>query len=310
MLARAVRSGLTESYHDGALAAFDREDSLLLEIGDIDRPFFFRSAIKPFQATVSLETGLALSEQQLAIASASHGGQSFHRAVVKSILGDAGLDESALQCPAGWPMSLSARLELAAAGETEPRAIYHNCSGKHAATLAACVRAGWPLESYLAPDHPFHLKVRELASEVGGGSVEPVGVDGCGFPTLRGTTRSLARAFARLAFDDRFATVRSAMMAQPVLTSDTHRPEAALMEALPVAVKGGAVACAGLAVVGRFGLGAKCWDGSNDALYVGVIAALDRMGVVDASAAAKLEAHARPAVLGGGQSVGQLEPAL
>ena len=147
MLARAVRSGLTESYHDGAIAIVDPDDALLLEFGDIDRPFFYRSAIKPFQATISLETGLTLTQDQKAVACSSHGGQIVHRAVVSSILSDAGLDESALQCPPDWPLSLSARLELVAGGETVAKAIYHNCSGKHAAVLAACVEAGWPLDS-------------------------------------------------------------------------------------------------------------------------------------------------------------------
>ncbi len=310
MLARAVRSGLAESYHDGAIAVIDADGSILLEVGDIDRPFFLRSAIKPFQATISLEAGADLNREQTALAAASHGGQAAHRAVVSSTLLDAGLDESALQCPPGWPLSDSAYDQLIAAGETTPRAIYHNCSGKHSAALAACVAAGWPIETYTDGDHPYQQRVAELVSEVTGGDVTPVGVDGCGFPTLRGSTRSLARAFTRLAMDARFARVRRAMMALPALTSDTDRPEAALMQWLPAAVKCGAVACAGVALTGRFGLAAKCWDGSNPALYVGVIEALDRLGVLEPIAREGLEGHARPPLLGGGEPVGSYEPAL
>ena len=310
MLARAVRSGLTESYHDGAIAVFDDGGSVLFEVGDIDRPFFFRSAIKPFQATISLEAGADLNREQIALAAASHGGQPVHLAVVASTLAGAGLDEAALRCPPDWPLSVSARDQMIAAGETSPRRVYHNCSGKHAAALAACVAAGWPTLTYTESDHPYQAKVRELVSELTEEDVDPTGVDGCGFPTLRGTTRGLGRAFARLAFDDRFGRVRDAMMAMPALTSDTDRPEAALMEWLPAAVKGGAVACAGVAMTGRFGLGAKCWDGSNQALYVGVIEALDRMGVLEPVGRQALAPHARPELLGGGAPVGWLEPAL
>ena len=39
----------------------------------------------------------------------------------------------------------------------------------------------------------------------------------------------------------------------------------------------GLPACTGVALTGRFGLAAKCWDGSNPALYVGVIEALERL---------------------------------
>jgi L-asparaginase II len=310
MLARAVRSGLTESYHDGAIAVFDGAGSIMLEFGDIDRPYFFRSAIKPFQATVSLEAGADLNREQTALAAASHGGQAVHRAVVGSTLASAGLDESALRCPPDWPLSPSAHQQLMVAGATSPRAIYHNCSGKHAAALAACVAAGWPTGMYTEANHPFQVRVHELVSELAGEEVGPAGVDGCGFPTLRGTTRGLARAFARLAFDGRFERVRDAMMALPALTSDGDRPEAALMQWLPAAVKGGAVACAGVAVTGRFGLAAKCWDGSNQALYVGVIEALDRLGALEPVARQALSSHARPEILGGGATVGWLEPAL
>lgn len=310
MLARAVRSGLAESYHDGAIAVFDEAGSILLEVGDIDRPYFFRSAIKPFQATISLEAGADLNREQTALAAASHGGQPVHRAVVGSILAGAGLDESALRCPADWPLSPSAHQQLIAGGATAPQPIYHNCSGKHAAALAACAAAGWPTGMYAEPDHPYQVRVRELVSELTGEEVGPVGVDGCGFPTLRGTTRGLARAFTRLAFDDRFRPVRNAMMAMPALTSDTDRPEAALMQWLPATVKGGAVACAGVAVTGRLGLAAKCWDGSNQALYVGVIEALDRLGILEPVARQGLAPHARPELLGGGAPVGRLEPAL
>ncbi|MDH3539370.1 MAG: asparaginase [Acidimicrobiia bacterium] len=310
MLARAVRSGLTESYHDGAIAVVAADGSIVFQAGDIDRPFFFRSAIKPFQATISLEAGADLNREQTALAAASHGGQAAHRAIVASILSDSGLDESTLRCPPDLPLSPSAYEQLIGEGEATPRSIYHNCSGKHAGALAACVAAGWPIETYAEPDHPYQERVRTLVAEVTGEGVTPLGVDGCGFPTLRGTTRGLARAFTRLAMDDRFVRVRAAMMALPALTSDTDRPEAALMQWLPAAVKGGAVACAGVALTGRFGLAGKCWDGSNAALYVGIIAALDRLNVLEPVARQGLESHAHPPLLGGGQPVGALEPAL
>jgi len=310
VLARAVRSGLAESYHDGAIAVFDDAGAVLLEVGDVDRPFFFRSAIKPFQATISLEAGADLNREQTALAAASHGGQPVHRAVVESTLAAAGLDPSALHCPPDWPLAPSAHHQLVADGETSPQRIYHNCSGKHAAALAACVAAGWPVETYTEADHPYQQRVRELVADLTGEDVLPAGVDGCGFPTMRGTTRGLARAFTQLAMDDRYVKVREAMMAMPALTSDTDRPEAALMQWLPAAVKGGAVACAGVALTGRFGLAAKCWDGSNEALYVGVIEALDRLGVLEPVAREGLAAHARPPLLGGGVAVGSFEPAL
>lgn len=310
MLARAVRSGLTESYHDGAIAVFGVDGESRFAQGDIDRPFFLRSAIKPFQALISLEAGADLNREQTAVASSSHGGQPVHIAVVRTILDAAGLPETALACPPDRPLSSTADRRLAAGGDSTRQRIYHNCSGKHAAALAACRAAGWPIETYAQPDHPYQERVRALLAELTGEPVEPLGIDGCGFPTLRGTTAGLARAFAHLAGDDRFRQVREPMMAMPALTSDVNRAEAALMRWLPAAVKGGAVACMGLALEGRLGMAAKCWDGSNPALYVGVIEALDRLGVLEPVARDGLADHARVPVYGGGQIVGAYEPAL
>lgn len=310
MLARAVRSGLTESYHDGAIAVFGVDGESRFAQGDIGRPFFLRSAIKPFQALISLEAGADLNREQTAVASSSHGGQPVHIAVVRTILDATGLPETALACPPDRPLSSSADRRLTAGGDSTRQRIYHNCSGKHAAALAACRAAGWPIETYARPDHPYQQRVRALLTELTGEPVEPVGIDGCGFPTLRGTTAGLARAFAHVAGDDRFRQVREAMMAMPALTSDVNRAEAALMRWLPAAVKGGAVACMGLALEGRLGMAAKCWDGSNPALYVGVIEALDRLGVLEPVARDGLADHARVPVYGGGQIVGAYEPAL
>ncbi|MBT8217521.1 MAG: asparaginase [Acidimicrobiia bacterium] len=310
MLARAVRSGLTESYHDGAVAVFNVDGKTLLEHGDVNRPFFLRSAIKPFQALISLEAGADLKREQTALAASSHGGQPVHVAVVRTMLSDAGVPEAALACPPDRPLSPSADRRLAAGGDRAPARVLHNCSGKHAAALVACRAAGWPIESYADPTHPYQQRVRELVADLTGEPVEPVGVDGCGFPTLRGTTAGLARAFLHLAIDERFRPIREAMMAMPALTSDVDRAEAALMRWLPAAVKGGAVACMGLALDGRLGMAAKCWDGSNPALYVGVIEALDRLGVLEPVTRQGLADHARVPVYGGGQVVGAYEPAL
>jgi L-asparaginase II len=74
-----------------------------------------------------------------------------------------------------------------------------NCSGKHAGFLAAAAAQGWRLESYLEPDHPVQLQVRELTAELAG--EEPVhwGVDGCGAPVPVMSLVGLARAVSHTA---------------------------------------------------------------------------------------------------------------
>ena len=310
MLARVVRSGLVEAVHDGAVAAVDESGRLLASSGDLDRPFFLRSASKPFQATVSQESGADLSAQQMALACASHGGQSVHIAVVRAMLEEVGLDENALRCPPVWPFGEGATQRLVEAGHRRPKPIWHNCSGKHAAMLRACVASGWPIERYLDPDHPLQQRIAETMAGVLGQNPGPVGVDGCGVPAFRGTVGTMAGAYAALAVDRRFATAWIAMHRMPALTSDLSQPAAAIATWLDAAAKHGAEACLGVAVRHRLGVALKVWDGAPRAVGVGMVAALDQLGVVPPAARAALEIVGRPPVLGGGVPQGSIEPAV
>lgn len=310
MLARSVRSGLAETYHDGAVLVLDSKGATLFSDGDVDRVFFFRSSIKPFQAQVAIEAGADLNDEQLALACSSHGGQPVHLAIVWTILSSAGLSESDLRCPAEWPLSPSARNRLRAEGVRRPARLTHNCSGKHAAALAACLAAGWPLDTYMESDHPYQQAVLELVGTVAGAEVTPAGVDGCGFPTLRGSVRSLASAFLALATSDRFERIRDVMHRMPALTADGSFPETAVATWLPAIAKVGAMGCAGVAAPFLGAAAGKSWDASKPALWVGMIEAMRRAGWIGRAASDGLAPHARPAVYGGGRVVGALEPAL
>ena len=104
------------------------------------------------------------------LATASHVGTPAHVDVVRSILSEAGLDESALQTPAYWPVDVASHDALAAAGD-HSRPLYMTCSGKHAAFLAACVAQGWDTASYLDPSHPLQQAIVDVVEEYTGESV-------------------------------------------------------------------------------------------------------------------------------------------
>ena len=121
MLAARVRSGLEETFHDGAVAVSDPDGPLVAWSGDIDRPFYLRSSAKPFQSFVSQVSGAGLQPIELAVASASHGGHPVQIALVESILGRMGLTEGDLRCPKDCPLSRTARDQLIRGGETQSR---------------------------------------------------------------------------------------------------------------------------------------------------------------------------------------------
>jgi L-asparaginase II len=310
LLASRVRSRLEETYHTGAVAVLGRNGSLLAYAGDIDTSFYLRSSAKPFQAFISQESGAKLEPLELAMASASHRGHPVHVALVESMLEKAGLDESALQCPEAWPLSPDAARRLHLGGESRPRRIWHNCSGKHAGFLRACVGSGWPIESYLAPDHPLQRRIIEFVSELGGHPVVPVGVDGCGAPVLRTTTRAMSLLFSHLAFDHSLRGVFEAMHRYPSLIGSNGEGDSTIAMSLNAAAKGGAQGCIGVALEGRLGVAVKSWDGLGDIANAGAVAALDELGELTLTARSALAGIARPAVLGGGMRVGEATPRL
>ena len=310
MLARSVRSGLVETDHDGVVAVCDATGSLIAWSGDIDRPFYLRSAAKPFQAWVSQKSGAGLRPVELALACASHRGHPVQVAIVESMLAQGGLAESDLACPADWPLAVAAARRLSIAGNDRPRRIWHNCSGKHAGFLRACMARGWPTDGYLAPNHPLQREIVAFVSEVGRLDVEPVGVDGCGAPVLRTNARAMATMFAFLATDPSMSEIFTTMHRYPALVSGNGEGDAAIATVANAAAKGGALGCLGVGLASGHGVAVKAWDGSHDVAVVGAVAALGAIGALPDYASHRLTDQARPVVLGGGRPVGEIEPRL
>jgi L-asparaginase II len=310
MLAASVRSGVVETYHDGAVAVCRADGTVVASTGDLDRPFYLRSAAKPFQAAISQESGAGLSGVELALVCASHRGEPAHVAIVESILESAGLSEGDLGCPKDWPISSAATQRLLRGGAAAPRRIWHNCSGKHSGFLRACVAAGWPVNTYLDPEHPLQKRVLAYVSELGRFPAEPVGVDGCGAPVLRTNTRAMATLFATLATEPSLTEIFTVMHRYPALVSNNGEGDALIATSIHAAAKGGAQGCLGIAISSGLGVAVKAWDGDHAATTVAAVAALAAIGAVGDVALTRLASVAAPAVLGGGRPVGVMEPRL
>jgi L-asparaginase II len=301
----SVRSGLVEARHDVTVVAATT-DGVVDVFGPRDDPFFLRSAAKPFQAAVSQRLGAGLGTEQLAMAAASHGGQPVHVAYVRQMLAEAGLGEEHLRCPPSRPSVIGADRRLAAAGDTADRAVYHNCSGKHAAMLRACLAQGWSLE-YTAEDHPLQQRNIAYVEEMTGVPATPVGVDGCGVPTLRSTVAGLASAFARLATEPELAGVASAMYRYSSLTADGGRNDTCVARWGAATVKIGAMGCIGVAHQSGVGVAAKCWSGDFEVTVMAAVHMLRHLGLMPDYPYQSLAEVAHPPVLGGGATVGALE---
>ena len=305
-LAVAERSALIEEYHPGAVAVVDSKGELVAAHGDVLKPFFIRSSAKPFQALAALATGLDVPDTHLALACSSHSADPVHVAIVRDMLSRAGLGVEDLQTPPARPLG-DTNLALAAKGDVSPSPLFHNCSGKHAAMLAACVEAGWDTSTYLQPDHPLQQSIYGILEQVVQEDIGPPGIDGCGAPVWRTNTVGLARAFSHLENDDRFARIRLVMGRYPLLVSGEGREDALIGRWLGTPTKAGASGCMGVAVAGH-GIAAKAWTGIQSVAGIGIGLGLDHLGVLTGAIKDGLGSVLEPPVLGGGKVVGRIRP--
>ena len=301
---------MPEAFHQVCVVALDSSGSTLLASGDTTRPFYYRSAAKPFQAAVSQSLGAVLPPEHLAVACASHDGDPAHIAIAESILASAGLDEAALRCPPDWPLGPRGKRRAWEIPEAVPRRIWHNCSGKHAAMLKACVVQGWDTDGYLDPNHPLQQAIARLMVEVSGPDVEPVGVDGCGAPVYRATAQSMAGGFLALAEDETFTDVRTSMCRYPALVSGAGNDDAVVATWLGGAAKRGAEGCIGIALPGRGSLALKVWDGAGRAVGPAVLQVLETLDWIPDGARRELTLGLSAVVLGGGSPVGTFRAVL
>jgi len=170
VLVEALRGGLVESRHRGAVAVTDADGASVFTVGDVATPIFPRSAVKPLQALPLVESGAAdryaFTAAELTLACASHGGEPAHVEGVARMLAKAGLDVSALACGAHWPSAQAAAFALARTAL--PSALHNNCSGKHAGFLCAACAMGIDHAGYWRPEHAGQLEVRAVLEDLSG----------------------------------------------------------------------------------------------------------------------------------------------
>lgn len=224
-LALSLRGGRIEGWHRGSVAITDPDGRLLFSAGDPTMSTYLRSSIKMIQAIPVVRSGAAdrfsFSNAELAICCASHDGAGYHLQTVSGMLATLGLTESALRCGGHDPHD---RTELGrlVCDHRKPGALYNNCSGKHTGMLAACLAKGWPIENYLAADHPLQQWILELMAEYTGVPTEQIdtATDGCSLPTfyvpLLAASRTAARFVAdAIAGDQACSRIMQAVAAHP-----------------------------------------------------------------------------------------------
>lgn len=306
VVAEVVRNGVVESRHHGRVVALDAAGDRVVALGAVDAPTFPRSSLKPVQTVALLRAGWRpTDDRQVALACASHSGEPAHLDVVRRILADAGLEQSALDNTPALPLDARAAAEVVRRGGAAD-SLLQNCSGKHAAMLAACVANGWPVDGYRDPAHPVQQAIRVTVEDLCDERVDAVAVDGCGAPLFAVSLAGLAGAFRRIATASGSTSERQvadAMRAHPFLVGGTGRDVTEFMQAVPgLVAKDGAEGVYAAALPDGRAVALKIDDGAGRARAPLLASALRRLGVV----ASGLDQVARVPVLGHGEPVGEV----
>ncbi|MGR3983756.1 MAG: asparaginase [Gammaproteobacteria bacterium] len=326
VLVEVHRGARVESRHRGCAVAVGGDGRIVFAAGDASQAVYPRSALKWFQAIPLVESGAAakfdLSDEEIALACASHNAEEFHTRAVTAWLRRLGRDVDDLECGAEWPMLESAAHALAARHAAPTRA-HHNCSGKHAGMLTLAQFLGIEARGYCDYAHPTQQAWMRALSELAGIDVFSLAWerDGCGLPAVCMPLERLARAFAGYASPggvggargEAMTRIAAAVRAHPRMLAGSGRSCTDVLRVCEgrVLLKAGAEGvCAGAIPHLEIGFALKIDDGAGRARSVAAGALLDKLGALEADWAEQLEHHFRPAVVNSnGRVTGRVLPA-
>ncbi|GBQ12037.1 asparaginase [Swaminathania salitolerans] len=293
-LAEVTRGGRVESLHLGRIAVTDDTGRVIRGLGAVEAPVFPRSTVKALLALPLVETGaadrLGLTDAELALACASHGGEIPHVRTASRMLAAAGQSVACLECGAHWP-SFEAAARAVASDGAGPTALHNNCSGKHAGLICLAADQGLDPKGYVDPAHAVQRQVTsalEMATSVPH-TERNRGLDGCSMPTYAIPLSALATGFARFGTGRNFssghasaaARLRSAVASEPFMVAGSGRFDTTLMAHFGQRIfcKMGAegVMVAALPECG-LGIAIKTSDGANRAAEVALAALLLELG--------------------------------
>lgn len=246
ILAEVIRGNTVESVHRGHLIVIDGTGKTVASLGDPATVTYFRSACKAFQAIPFITSGAAdafgFTDDEIALAVASHSGEPMHVEVAKRMLERAGLEESDLRCGTHLPFGSAAAAEMQRNGE-QPTQLHNNCSGKHIAMLALAKHTGADLGSYESPDSRIQKRILRCIADFTGVAEDQIaiGIDGCAAPNFAVPIEAMAQSFLNLIAPSAFPEptqkaanrIVAAMMQYPELIGGSERLDTMLMKAAP-----------------------------------------------------------------------------
>ena len=201
-MVEVTRGNFTESVHHGVAVLINSNGEILQEWGNSNIPIYPRSALKPIQSLNLYKDGIAealnLSNDFIALTTASHHAEDIHQKMIKNWLKKIHLKEKHLSCGPSWPWNAKDQFKAYTKYKTK-RKIFHNCSGKHCGHLAVSKYKNLPIKNYQNKDHPIQKDLIKLIEDLSRHKIKNIGIDGCTLPNPLIPLKKFALAAAQLA---------------------------------------------------------------------------------------------------------------
>ena len=291
------RNHAVESVHEIDIALCDSDGQVIFGMGDVEKPIFPRSAMKPLQAIALIEMLIEagddcppLSSAERALICASHNGEPLHSDGVKRLLQKFDIAPDELICGAHWSLAQTSLIEQVRALDA-PDKTHNNCSGKHAGMLILAKLLTSSPSGYADIAHQAQQRILGVLEMMTGSDLMTYshGIDGCGAPVYSAPLGNWARGFALFAGggilpklrEQACGELRQSIAANPLYIAGHNRACSAVNEAYgeAITVKVGAegVYSAAFHELG-LGLMLKTRDGNKRGAEVGLGAVIRALG--------------------------------
>lgn len=288
------RGDVFDLTHLGCLSVVDENGKVLYGVGDAEKIVCYRSASKPVQALPviarDLDKKYGLSEEECAIFSGSHAGETFHVEALESISKKTGLLEEDMIMLPTWPANEAHKMALIRAGK-EKRKFYHNCSGKHMASMMLQRELGGKVTDYWKADSLAQKEIKRTICAMSECDDAMVSIDGCGVPVFSVPLKNIAIAYKNLACIDTIKEEALRKAAQryvptlhkhPLMMRGTGFICSIMNMDANIVAKGGANGVYGFGLKKeRLGISFKLADGTESSWPVVILKVLKELGALN-----------------------------
>jgi L-asparaginase II len=300
-----IRGDWIESVHLAYAVGVNASHQIIFQSGDPEYQTCVRSALKPFQAAASVQSGAVdeagFTPKELALMCGSHNGEPIHVETAQSMLKKLGFGMEQYECGVHFPFDREARKALIQQQE-EPSPFHNNCSGKHAGMLCLAKQLRVDPKGYVDQDHPVQQKIMQTVKHYAGVEKLDLAIDGCSAPTPFLPLVSIARMFRQLAAGDDpvLDRIYTAMTTNPYLVAGKKRFDTDFMTVLKgrAVTKVGGEGVRGIGIRTKegevLGFAVKILDGNQRVSAPATMAILNQLDLLTPAERDELKGYEHP----------------